>query len=84
MTPEDKRQETREALMRHARHDPRAAEREKIGALVGLLGMMGSVALLGILPISADIRVPFLTVAFMCAFYIGLSVKRWLDDRYGD
>lgn len=82
MRSEQQRQRTREALLRHATMDPHATEREKIGAQVGLLCMIGVIVLVGVFPMESSIRIPFMTVGFMTAFYIAVSVKRWLDERH--
>jgi hypothetical protein len=83
MTLSDRRQKTREALTHHTTVDPHATERETIGAQIGLLGMMGVIILVGVLQMDSALRIPFMTFGFMSAFYLGLSVKRWLDDRSG-
>lgn len=80
---EDPRARTREALLRHAEIDACASGREQIGAQIGLLGMILAIILVGALPVAEAVRIPFMTVAFVGAFYVGLSVKRFLDERSG-
>lgn len=80
---EDRRAKTREALARLQEHDPRAAEREGIGAQVALLAGAVGIMLVGWIPVAEGIRIPFLMVAFLFAFVLGLYVKRSLD-RYWD
>lgn len=79
MAENDARARTREALLRHSVNDEGARMREQIGAQVGLLAMILAIVLVGALPVAEAVRVPFLTVGFVAAFYVGVTVKRFLD-----
>lgn len=41
--------------------------------------MILAIVLVGALPVAEAVRVPFLTVGFVAAFYVGVTVKRFLD-----
>jgi hypothetical protein len=45
-----------------------------------LLSIFGIIAI-GALPVAQHLRIAFLVVSFCFAAVVGLSVKRWLDDR---
>ncbi len=79
----ERRKRVRDALARLSEGDEGSRERERIGALIAiLLGVCGIIAI-GALPVAPPLRVAFLVVSFCFAAAVGLTVKRWLDDRSG-
>ena len=82
MTPEEERRaHVREALMRLREDDASARERERIGALTGILALIFGVVCIGAIPVAEAILFPFLFVVFCFSGAVGLTVKRWLDAR---
>lgn len=78
---QERRKRVRDALARLSEGDAGSRERERIGALVAiLLGICGIIAI-GALPVAPPLRIAFLVVSFCFAVAVGLTVKRWLDDR---
>lgn len=77
----ERRSRVRDALQKLSAGDNASRERERIGALIAiLLGICGIIAI-GALPVAPHLRIAFLVVSFCFAAVIGLTVKRWLDDR---
>ena len=77
----DRRKRVRDALARLSEGDEGSRERERIGALIAILLTICGIIAVGALPVAQNIRIPFLVVAFCFAAAVGLTVKRWLDDR---
>ena len=71
-----------EALSRLSSGDEQLRERERLGALIAILLAVIGMALVDALPVAPHLRLIFLFVAFCFAAVVGLTVKRWLDDRY--
>ena len=78
---QERRKRVRDALARLSEGDAESRERERIGALIAiLLSILGIIAI-GALPVAQHLRIIFLVVSFCFAAVVGLTVKRWLDDR---
>lgn len=81
MKSQKERRLVREALQRHRMVDEGATIREQVGAQVGIILMLFGIFLVGALPVQPSLRVLFLWVAFMAAFFIAWAVKHALDAR---
>lgn len=77
----ERRKRVRAALARLSTGDGGSRERERIGALVAILLSICGIIAIGALPVAPPLRVAFLFVSFCFAAVVGLTVKRWLDDR---
>lgn len=78
---QERRKRVRDALARLSEGDAESRERERIGALIAiLLSILGIIAI-GALAVAQHLRIVFLFVSFCFAAVVGLTVKRWLDDR---
>ena len=77
----ERRKKVRDALQRLSEGDNASRERERIGALVAILLVICGIIAVGALPVAEHLRIAFLVVSFCFAAAVGLTVKRWLDDR---
>lgn len=77
----ERRKRIKDALARLSEGDAGSRERERIGALIAILLSIFGIIAIGALPVAQHLRIAFLVVSFCFAAVVGLSVKRWLDDR---
>ncbi len=78
---QERRKRVRDALARLSEGDTGSRERERIGALIAILLSIIGIIAIGALPVAPPLRVAFLFVSFCFAAVVGLTIKRWLDDR---
>ncbi len=77
----ERRKRVQDALQKLSQGDNASRERERIGALIAILLAICGIIAIGALPVAPHLRVAFLVVSFCFAAAVGLTVKRWLDDR---
>ena len=78
---QERRKKVRDALARLSEGDEGSRERERIGALIAILLSVCGIIAIGALPVAPELRLAFLVVSFCFSAAVGLTVKRWLDDR---